>query len=204
MTPPLVIVITELRGARYSARLEDGTELCRLTRQPLLDSARELLKRGCDLATPLVMRREGASGEALRSTVDAAAKLTVLEEPSRPRFSQWKPFQPWDGWAQTAQNAGVAPMPEKRLYRGTEREKRRPPTSFGAPKSKRMRAPPPSLIRGRAGCAAVSWAHAGRAPVSRVVGGRAAQSARLSSTTRKAAGGGARMRPARRRRSTDR
>jgi len=130
MTPPPVvaIIISEIRGGRYSAQLEDGTELCRSTRQPLLDGARELPRRGYDPATSIVMRREGSSIEALSSTVGAVAKLTVEESNyARPRFTQWKPFErPEDAagsgretpagvaadGAKRSGSAGVAPMPE--------------------------------------------------------------------------------------------
>jgi hypothetical protein len=81
----MLILVTELpaRHGKFHARLEDGTELCKSTRQPLLDGTRELLKRGVDPQTRLVMRHEGSPVDALTATVGAAAKLTVDEGNAR-------------------------------------------------------------------------------------------------------------------------
>jgi hypothetical protein len=43
------------------------------------DAARVLLAEGVDPVTKLVMRHEGSSHDALRSTVGVAAKLTVTD-----------------------------------------------------------------------------------------------------------------------------
>jgi len=87
----LAITIEEVQGrGRYRAQLADGSPLLSSSRQPFLDGARELLKRGIDPATRIVLRRVGSSVDSLRSTVGAAAKLTVQENDRRgPRFGPW-------------------------------------------------------------------------------------------------------------------
>ena len=56
-----------------------------------MDSARRLLDLGHDPSAKLVMRHAGSDVDSLRATVDAAAKLTVKEDDSVPRFRRWKP-----------------------------------------------------------------------------------------------------------------
>ena len=73
---------------QFEARL-DGKLIC-ISHQPLLDGARVLAADGVDPATPIAVKHEGTAFDALRSTVGAAAKLTVEE--SGPRFAPWKPF----------------------------------------------------------------------------------------------------------------
>ena len=70
---------------RHGARLHgkfvvtlDGRQLC-ISRQPLLDAARVLIKEGVDPATPIATRHAGADFDAMTSTVGAAAKWTVEE-----------------------------------------------------------------------------------------------------------------------------
>ena len=70
---------------RHGARLHgkfvvtlDGRQLC-ISRQPLLDAARVLIKEGVDPATPIATRHAGAGFDAMTSTVGAAAKWTVRE-----------------------------------------------------------------------------------------------------------------------------
>jgi hypothetical protein len=53
----------------------------------MLDAARVLLAEGVDPATPIAMRHAGANHDALRSTVGAAAGLTVKDgSTGRPGF----------------------------------------------------------------------------------------------------------------------
>src|SRR5262249_62269860 len=72
MTPksPPTVVVMVVRPSRspghFDAHLADGSELCRSGRQPLLDGARELARRGFDPATPLVMRHVGSQLDALQ------------------------------------------------------------------------------------------------------------------------------------------
>src|SRR5262245_20253377 len=62
--------------------------------QPMLDAARVLLELGCDPGEVIELWHEGASEWALRSTIGVAARLTVIDRPSRspPRFELWQPF----------------------------------------------------------------------------------------------------------------
>jgi len=63
---------------QYSASL--GSEvIVASTREPLLAGARALLAQGADPASVITTRHKGALGWALRSTVGAAARLTVRE-----------------------------------------------------------------------------------------------------------------------------
>jgi hypothetical protein len=84
---------TSVRGLLFDAHL-DGRLIVGRSTQPMLDGARRLLDEGYDPATPLVMRHAGASYASLRSTVGAAAKLTVRESTGKPSFTDWKP---WNG-----------------------------------------------------------------------------------------------------------
>jgi hypothetical protein len=80
----------------YSTRgqLFDGTVDGRLvvsrSTQPLLDACRILVGEGIDPLMRLVMRHEGQDCDALRSTVGAAAQLTVEEGKRRPIFRRWR------------------------------------------------------------------------------------------------------------------
>ena len=84
---------------RHGARLHGkfvatlgGRQLC-ISRQPLLDAARVLIKEGVDPATPIVTRHAGADFDAMTSTVGAAARWTVREtETEGPRFVRWEAF----------------------------------------------------------------------------------------------------------------
>jgi hypothetical protein len=89
----LIIVVrpSTHRGDRYGAWLGTGERLVVASRQPFLDSARVLLAWGRSPDTIIEMRRQGSAVPSLRSTVGAAAKLTV-DETSRTTFARWKPF----------------------------------------------------------------------------------------------------------------
>jgi hypothetical protein len=69
----------------------DGRLILTRSTQPLLDGARGLLAAGVDPASWIVMRRAGSDTDALRSTVGAAAKLTVEEGEHPPTLRPWKP-----------------------------------------------------------------------------------------------------------------
>jgi hypothetical protein len=87
----IVIAAIHTRPGYYTARC-DGRLLCR-SRQPLLDGARALLESGYSADSIVVMRSVGSTVDRLRSTIVAAARLTV-KEPDRgaPHFAKWKPF----------------------------------------------------------------------------------------------------------------
>jgi len=73
----MIITISPAGRGRFRASL--GTcHLC-TSDTPFLSAARALLRDGVDPATPLAMTREGNDTVDIRSTVGAAARLTVLE-----------------------------------------------------------------------------------------------------------------------------
>jgi hypothetical protein len=78
------------RGQLFDGAV-DGREIVTRSTQPLLDGARALLAEGIDPRTRIVMRHTGSDTDALRSTVGAAAGLTVEEGESVPRVKRWKP-----------------------------------------------------------------------------------------------------------------
>jgi hypothetical protein len=90
MTDGLMLIVEEIPAGKYRAVL-DGTLLLEASRQPFLDGARELLKRGYDPATPYNMRH--ANSDVLSfvtTTIGDAADLTVDE--ARARFRKFRPF----------------------------------------------------------------------------------------------------------------
>src|SRR5689334_13888171 len=88
MKPPIVIVVEHEPTGRSRASV-DGIELC-VSREPFLDAARVLLANGTPRDTPIVMRRHGSDVDCLRSTIRAAARLTVVEDGRGTRFARWK------------------------------------------------------------------------------------------------------------------
>jgi hypothetical protein len=81
------------RGQLFDAAIAGRQIACRST-QPLLDSARVLLAAGHNPSAPIAVRHVGARHDALRSTVGAAASLTVEEGDRSPAF---RAHRPWDG-----------------------------------------------------------------------------------------------------------
>jgi len=84
------VIVIEIGPGRYRAQI-DGENICS-SHQPFLDSARVLLKRGCDPNAVLAMYRPGDAAWSLRASIGRAAGLTVNE--SRTAFAEWKPFCP--------------------------------------------------------------------------------------------------------------
>jgi hypothetical protein len=73
---------------------------------PFCAAARVLLAEGLDPATKLVMRHEGSTHDVLRSTVGAAAKITVADG------STGKPvFVPWVDLSERHENAARSGPP---------------------------------------------------------------------------------------------
>jgi hypothetical protein len=87
----LAIVVAPASAGKFTARL-DGRELCCSTK-PFLDAARVLLAEGVDPDTVIQMVHLGNNTLSLRSTVGAAAGLTILEGDLRPRFARWQAFE---------------------------------------------------------------------------------------------------------------
>jgi hypothetical protein len=81
------------RGALFDGTV-DGWSIVTRSSQPMFDGARSLLANGADPAAKLVMRHAGSDADALRSTVGAAARLTVEEGERRPKVTIWKPRFP--------------------------------------------------------------------------------------------------------------
>jgi hypothetical protein len=93
---PVVVVCTPAgygkRGPLFSASF-DGRTIVTASVTPFLDAARVLAAEGHDPATVLVLRHASSATDALRSTIGAAAKLTVVQEgDGAPRFRPWKAF----------------------------------------------------------------------------------------------------------------
>jgi hypothetical protein len=77
----------------YEARLLGEREPLAISETPFLDAARALLARGDDPQTEIVMGRSSSDVGCLRSTIGAAAKLTVREDSRRrPMFVAYEPF----------------------------------------------------------------------------------------------------------------
>ena len=89
----VVVVPTPRRNGRFAARLgERGQVLGKSSTKPFFDAARRLMDLGFDPSTTLVMHHAGPETESLRSTIGAAATLTVEDTQYGPRFRPWKPI----------------------------------------------------------------------------------------------------------------
>jgi hypothetical protein len=75
----------------FDCWVENSGRLLCTSRQPFLDAARALVALGCHPNTILVMRHAGSSVEALRASLQVAARLTV-DECNGTRFARWKSF----------------------------------------------------------------------------------------------------------------
>ena len=84
--------------AMFGARL-----LAHATRQPLLDGARELLRLGHPATDAVVMQHQGSGVDALRSTIGAAARLSVKE-----RDRGGLLFERWDANCRSLERVPVA------------------------------------------------------------------------------------------------
>jgi hypothetical protein len=80
------------RGQLFDGHVDERLVVSRST-QALLDVCQVLAGDWVDRSMRVVMRHEGQDCDALRSTVGAAAKLTVEEGRRRPIFRPWKPRQ---------------------------------------------------------------------------------------------------------------
>jgi len=78
------------RGQLFDGAIDDRA-IVKRSAQPLSDACRVLIGEGIDPATRVVMRHSGAEADALRSTVGAAAKLSVTEGDRIPRLVPWVP-----------------------------------------------------------------------------------------------------------------
>ena len=87
------LIITPVNPyGNYMASL-DGKIIVASTREPLLAGARALLKQGADPNSVVTTRHAGSDHWAMRSTIGAAAALTVVERNSGGiRFGKWQEF----------------------------------------------------------------------------------------------------------------
>jgi hypothetical protein len=86
----ITIVVTARRKGRYEAHL--GERVLCTSKKPFFDAARRLIALGFDPGIALVMRHAGSETECLRSTIGAAAALTVEDTKYGPEFRPWKPL----------------------------------------------------------------------------------------------------------------
>ncbi|WP_293854452.1 hypothetical protein [uncultured Alsobacter sp.] len=89
-----ITVIKTKNPTRFTAINAATGERLVTTATPFFDAARYFLRRGARPSTPIVMRHQGSDEIAMRSTVGAAARLTVKDSPHGPVFVKWKPFNP--------------------------------------------------------------------------------------------------------------
>ena len=85
----MIIEPVNRRGLFAAGLAEDLRTLC-TSRAPFTDSAHMLLREGIDPNAIPISRKAGQDYDSLRSTVGAAAKLTVDE--TRTVFAKWKAF----------------------------------------------------------------------------------------------------------------
>ena len=84
------VVVTSAGASTYLARV--GGRQIGTFKTPLLSAARILAADGIEPDTPIVMRWANSKTVSMRSTVGAAATLTVEEGDGAPRFVK---HQPW-------------------------------------------------------------------------------------------------------------
>lgn len=82
---------TGKRGLLYDAEF-DGEVICESTMTPFLDACRVLLSRG--LTGSVEMWDYDRPFPRMRSTVEAAAQLAVIDRGSGPVFCKWRPKGP--------------------------------------------------------------------------------------------------------------
>jgi hypothetical protein len=87
-------------GQLFGATTIAGLQLAGRSAQLLLDAARVFLAEGIEPATSIAMRHVGAKHDALRTTVGAAARLTVAEAANG--SAVFRPYRSW-GCLQTSQ-----------------------------------------------------------------------------------------------------
>jgi hypothetical protein len=94
-TKTVMIIVTPTAGrpGQYDARVQDGCVIVQASRQPFLDAARALIKRGADPSITLEMWHDRAAHYALRAQLAHAAKLAVEERNiggKPPRFVRYR------------------------------------------------------------------------------------------------------------------
>jgi hypothetical protein len=80
------------RGQLFDGKV-DGRSVVKRSVTPFCDAARVLHAEGVRPEAKIVMRHAGSGADALRSTVGAAAGLTVADDTGgKPVFRTWKPY----------------------------------------------------------------------------------------------------------------
>ncbi len=87
--PEIEIMVKEVGQGRFDA-LHNGRVIVQRSKTPFFDAARVMAARGIDAHEALVMVRSDGS-RSLKSTVGAAAHLSVREDSRQPRFVRWRP-----------------------------------------------------------------------------------------------------------------
>jgi hypothetical protein len=87
------IETVEIRNRGIFDAWHNGELICDQTRTPLCSAARVLLRRGADPTEILEKVSCGSDQVNMRMTIGVAAKLSVYETPSGPKF---KPFKDRD------------------------------------------------------------------------------------------------------------
>lgn len=85
-----VIFITPTGRGRCKVRYDGASDVLLVSRQPLLDTARVLIRIGCRPDAIIAMRRRNSVSDDLRASLGVAAKYTVDE--TKTVFAKWKPF----------------------------------------------------------------------------------------------------------------
>jgi hypothetical protein len=85
-----VIFIAPLKRGRFEVRYGEARDVLLVSRQPLLDTARLLIRVGCRPDAIIAMRRRTSISDDLRAPLGVAAKYTVDE--TKTVFAKWKPF----------------------------------------------------------------------------------------------------------------
>jgi hypothetical protein len=81
------------RGQLFDGKV-DGRCIVERSTTPLCDAARVLFAEGVDPGTRIVMHHANSPHDALRSTIGAAAKLTVVDDRGgKPIFAKWSPYE---------------------------------------------------------------------------------------------------------------
>jgi len=90
------------RGQLFDGKV-DGRFVVKRSTTPFCAAARVLLAEGADPAASFVMRHEGSPHDALRSTMGAAAKLTVADSSTgKPVFVPWVDLR--ETWSSAARS----------------------------------------------------------------------------------------------------
>src|SRR5438270_13689987 len=88
----IIIIRPTGTGDHYEARLDSGRLLVAASRAPFRAAARQLLRLGYDPTETIIMRRRGSGIECLRSTIEVAAGLVVVErDGGGVYFGRWTP-----------------------------------------------------------------------------------------------------------------